>query len=178
MSSTFVPSEIESSEETTEFELLSAASTRGVELLNRNVFLVKEHVGLFRASSNYDIYDPETGEVILHCREPNLGLLTKLLRFTDYKRMMPFNVHITTPSGEPVLRISRGISLFLSNVRVFDARETFIGGFKQKFFSIGGKFAVVDSQEEVVCELKGKWSGWNFQFHANGHELARVTKEW
>ena len=57
------------------------------DVLNRNVFLVKEHVGMFKAASNYDIYDPETGGVILECREEKLGILTKILRFTDYKRM-------------------------------------------------------------------------------------------
>lgn len=81
--------------------------TRSV--LDRDVFLVKEHAGLFKASSNYDVFDPETGEVILECREPKLGWLTRILRFTDYKRMTPFDVHLTTPAGEPVVRVSRGI---------------------------------------------------------------------
>ena len=39
-------------------------------VLNNNLFLVKEHVGLFKAANNFDIYDPESGYVILHCREP------------------------------------------------------------------------------------------------------------
>ena len=55
------------------------------ELVNSNLFLVKEHVGLFKAANNYDIYDPASGEMIMQCREPSLGLLTKLLRFTDFK---------------------------------------------------------------------------------------------
>ncbi|MFC1758358.1 RNAase, partial [Planctomycetota bacterium] len=33
-------------------------------VLNRNTFLVKEHVGMFKAASNYDVFDPETGEMI------------------------------------------------------------------------------------------------------------------
>jgi hypothetical protein len=40
--------------------------------LNNNLFLVKEHVGLFKAANNFDIYDPQTGQVILHCREHDL----------------------------------------------------------------------------------------------------------
>ena len=38
--------------------------------INKNLFLVKEHVGLFKAASNYDIHDPETGEVIMECTMP------------------------------------------------------------------------------------------------------------
>ena len=32
------------------------------QILNMNRFLVKEHVGVFKAANNYDIYDPETGK--------------------------------------------------------------------------------------------------------------------
>ena len=77
--------------------------------LDRNLFFVREHVGMFKAANNYDILDPDTGEEILHCREPELGSFTKLLRFTDYKRMTPFDVRITTPDGQPVFQVTRGI---------------------------------------------------------------------
>ncbi len=147
-------------------------------LLNRNLFLVKEHVGMFKAANNYDVFDPETGNEILQCREPSLGFMTKILRFTDYKRMTPFDVEVTTPSGEQVLRIQRGISLFLSKVAVFDENDEPIGGFKQKLFSIGGAFRVLDEEDQPVCELKGKWTSWEFRFERNGKELARVTKKW
>lgn len=38
-------------------------------ILEKNLYLFKEHVGLFKASNNYDIYDPESKSVILNCRE-------------------------------------------------------------------------------------------------------------
>ena len=50
------------------------------EVLNRNLYFVKEHIGLFKAANNYDILDPTTGQVILECREPKLGPFTKLFR--------------------------------------------------------------------------------------------------
>ena len=148
------------------------------DVLDRNIFLIKEHVGFWKASNSYDIYDPETGEIILHCREPKLGVFTKLLRFTDYKRMTPFDVHITTPTGELLVQVSRGVSVFLSRVQVNDAQGQLLGGFKQKFFSVGGSFSVLNAQDEPVCELKGKWSGWDFRFLSGGEEMARVTKKW
>jgi uncharacterized protein YxjI len=149
------------------------------EALNGDVFLVKEHVGMFKAANNFDIFDAESGEVILHCREPNLGFLTKMLRFTDYKRMTPFRVAITTPSGEMVCQVTRGISIFLSKVDVLDEDGMRIGGFKQKLFSLGGAFRVLNSSDEPVCELKGKWTGWDFRFLTpEGQELAHVAKKW
>lgn len=147
-------------------------------ILNRNLYLVKEHVGLFKAASNYDVYDPATGQLVMECREPHLGFFTKLLRFSDYKRMTPFDVHVTTPDGENVLRVQRGISIFLSHVDVMDEDHDRVGGFKQKLFSLGGAFQVLGESGQALCELKGKWTGWNFKFTHEGHELAEVTKKW
>ena len=146
--------------------------------LDRNIFFVREHVGMFKAANNFDVLDPETGQEIIHCREDNLGAFTKLLRFTDYKRMTPFEVELRTPAGERLITVRRGISIFLSKVEVFDETNQLIGGFKQKFFSIGGAFRVLDPDDNEVCALKGKWTGWDFKFLAGETELARVTKKW
>ncbi len=146
--------------------------------LSRDLFLVKEHVGLFKAANNFDVFDPETGKEILHCREDRLGMLTRMLRFTDYKRMTPFDIEIRTPDGESVVHIRRGISLFLSKVDVYDEHEQRIGGFKQKLLSIGGAFSVLDENDRPLCELKGKWTSWEFSFLAGGTELAKVSKKW
>lgn len=147
--------------------------------LNRNTFFVKEHTAIFKAASNFDIYDPETKQIILNCREENLGFFTKMLRFTEYKRMTPFNIEIKTPTGEKVLTVRRGVSLILSTVEVLDENEIVIGKFKQKFWSIGGKFEVLDASERPLCMLKGKWTSWDFRFVSNdGKEFATVSKKW
>ena len=148
------------------------------DVLGKNLFLVKEHVGMFKAANNFDIYDPETNQVVMHCREDKLGFFTKMLRFTDYKRMTPFDVVIREPGGQQLVRISRGVSLFLSKVKVYDHDDLEIGGFQQKFFSIGGKFEVCDRSGNSLCTLKGKWTGWDFRFLAGDEELAHVTKKW
>jgi uncharacterized protein YxjI len=148
------------------------------EVLNKHVFLVKEHVGMFKAANNYDIYDPETGTIIMECREEGLGLLTKLLRFTDFKRMTPFDIQIRTAGGDQVVRVTRGVAFILSKVKVLDEHDQLVGGFQQKFFSIGGAFNVHDAEDNQICELKGKWTGWNFRFMAGDMEFAHVTKKW
>ena len=132
--------------------------------INNNLFLVKEHVGMFKAANNFDIYDPSTGSIVMECREPELGFITKLLRFTEYKRMTPFDIQIKTPDGQLIVSIQRGISLFLSKVTVSDHNGNVIGGFEQKLFSIGGKFDVLDKDQQVICKLEGKWTGWDFYF--------------
>lgn len=80
-------------------------------ILEQNLYFIKEHVGMFKAANNFDIYNPESQEVIMNCREENLGFFTKLFRFTGYKRMTPFNIVIKSNSGDKVLTIKRGLSL-------------------------------------------------------------------
>ncbi len=148
-------------------------------VLQGNMFFVKEHVGLLKAANNYDVLDPDTKQVLMECREPSLGMITKILRFTDYKRMTPFDVRITTPDGRQVVRVKRGVSIFLSKVEVLDDKDQVVGGFQQKFFSIGGKFDVLNAAGAPVCTLQGKWTAWDFKFVApNGQELAHVAKKW
>jgi uncharacterized protein YxjI len=143
-----------------------------------NQMLVKEHLGLFKSASNYDVYDLHSGEKLLQCREPHLGWLTKAFRFTDYRRNTPFDVHVTDDEGNLVVQVKRGISIFLSKVDVLDGSGVRLGGFSQKLFSIGGAFKVLDNAGNEVCQLKGKWTSWDFQFLAQGVQLARVTKKW
>ncbi len=149
------------------------------QTLNRNLFFVKEHVGFFKAANNYDVLDPETGEIILECREEKLGFFTKLMRFSDLKRATRFDIQVRTGEGQTVVRIKRGFSLFRSKVDVLDENDQRIGGFKQKLLSIGGAFTVLDDMDRPICTLKGKWTGWDFRFlDLDGAELAHVTKKW
>src|SRR4029453_13606949 len=147
-------------------------------VLQRNVYFVKEHVGFFKAANNYDILDPQTQQVILNCREERLGFFTKMFRFTNYKRLTPFEVIIRTPDGQPVLCVRRGIALFMSQVDVLDEREQRVGGFAQKFFSFTDKVTVLGENNQPLCVLKGNWTSWDFAFMAGDQELARVSKQW
>jgi uncharacterized protein YxjI len=146
--------------------------------LQRNMYFVKEHTGLFKAANNYDVLDPQTSQIVLLCREDDLGFFTKLLRFTDYKRMTPFDVRIKSPDGVTLVRVTRGVSFFMSHVKVLDEHDRVVGGFKQKFFSIGGRFTVLDAQDQPVCTLQGNWTGWDFKFVAGTTVLAQVSKKW
>ena len=83
-----------------------------------------------------------------------------------------------TVDGQRICRIERGISIFLSRVKVFDENDTYLGGFQQKFFSIGGKFDILDVEGNPMCSLKGKWTGWDFNFEHEGRRLAHVSKKW
>jgi len=140
--------------------------------------LIKEHLGIFKAANNYDVFDLAEGQLLMKCREPDLKIITKILRFTDFKRMTPFRVVITDELDRTLVEVRRGVALFLSKVEVFDGDGRKLGSFQQKFFSLGGKFKVLDANEQEVCMLQGKWTGWNFRFMRGEEQLAHVTKKW
>lgn len=147
-------------------------------VLDHNLFLVKEHLGVFKAANNYDIYDPATGAIVIHCREDHLSGFTKLMRFSKQKNNTPFDVRFATPEGEDLLRVSRGWAWIRSNVSVRDPGDNLLGTFRQRLLSIGGRFDVHGPDEQLLCSLQGKWTSWEFRFMAGDTEFARVTKKW
>lgn len=147
-------------------------------ILNQNLFFVKEHVAMFKASNNYDILNPDTEQIILNCREEKPGFFTRILRFTNFKTSTPFHIEIKTLKGEKVLTIKKGVSFFLSTVNVFDENEKLIGKFKQKLFSLKGRFDVFDAMDNHMCSLKSELISWDYQFIKNDVELALISKKW
>ena len=148
-------------------------------ILEKNLYLFKEHVGLLKASNNYDIYDPESKDVILHCREKNLNPAYKIVRmfFQDFKRMTPFEIEISRLDGKKILKVKKVFSLFLSKIQVFDENDNLVGIFKQRL-SFNTNFDMLDKREKLVCNLKGNFIGWNFKFLRGDTEVGLVTKKW
>ena len=44
--------------------------------------------------------------------------------------------------------------------------------------SLGGAFRVLNADDQELCMLKGKWTGWEFRFVKDNREFASVTKKW
>ena len=148
-------------------------------ILEKNLYLFKEHLGLIKAHNNYDIYDPKSKEMILHCREINLNIFYKIVRifFRDYKRMTPFEIEVRGLSGKKILKVKKGLTLFLSKIQVFDENDNIVGIFKQRL-SFKSNFDMLDKREKLVCKLKGNIIGWNFKFLKGDTEVGLVTKKW
>jgi uncharacterized protein YxjI len=149
------------------------------KILENNLYFIKEHLGTLKAANNYDIYEPKTNQLLLVCREENLGFFTKLFRFTGWKTKTPFDVEIKTPEGKRIIRVKRGFSLFVSRVQVFAENDLLVAKFDQKFFSLGGKFTIKNAHDQPVCTLQGEWTSWNFKFISQERgELAWISKKW
>ena len=149
------------------------------KLLNNNFFLIKEHIGLLKAANNYDIYNPETSEMVMICREMQLGVLTKIFRFTKYKIMTPFHVEVMSTREEPIFSVKRGVSIFgFSPVTVFDQNGLEIGQLQRKFRLGGAKIDITDMMNNRLFTLKGNLIGWEFKITNEDVELATISKKW
>ena len=146
----------------------------------KNTFLFKEHVTLFKGSNNYDVYDPQTKEIILHCREKNLTPLYSLLRLfiTELKSITPFEIEISGLDGKKIIKVKKRLSLVLSKIEVFDENDRLIGLIKLKLFPLGNNFEIFDEKGNLVSKLKGSLIGWNFKFVKDENTIATVTKKW
>ncbi len=147
-------------------------------ILTKNQFLVKEHVGMFKAANSYDILDLESQQPLLECREPNLGFFTKMFRFTKYKTQTPFAIEVKDGVGQEVLRLTRGVSFFRSTVQVFDGRQALVGTFRQRVLNFGGKLDVLDADGQIICTVEGKITSFDYRFLRAGEQIALVTKKW
>ncbi len=126
------------------------------KVLSRNIYLVK-HVGKPKLSNDFDIYDPNSSSVIMECRA-DTG--------RDFK--------VTTPDGQPIVRVKRGASLTFSKTIVLDENEQQIGSFKQGFNWVGD-FQILDAEGNLVCRVHPNMSGKDFRFVADKIELAHIT---
>ncbi len=147
-------------------------------MLNLQTYFVREHVGMFKLHEAYDILDPSTGNVMATAVEEASPLRKMLKVFLD-KRMLPFRIELKDPQERTLLVIERGFTFLRSRVRVLDAQGNLLGTFKQRLLSIGGRFDILDNQDNPVAQLRGNLIGWEFRFlDSEDNELGQITKKW
>jgi len=151
----------------------------GNSLLDRKIFLVKEHVTIIKLTDTYDIFDPATGQLIGVAKEEP-PVWAKWLRLAVEKSKLPTAINIYEVEGmPPVASIKRGFTFIRSKIDVIAGDGRKLGYFKSKLLTIGGGFNVFDHADQQIAEVKGNWRGWDFQFlDKSGREIGKVTKKW
>ena len=148
-------------------------------LLQRNSFFIKEHLGMFKLSNNYDVYDSNTKEIILNCREHKASQLTKLFRFDKSTKIFtPFNLKITSSLGSSLLSVKKDWHFSYAKVSVFDEKDKLIGYFKQQniFGGFSGiQFNAYDIKDKFLFKFKGQY---NFKLVNDQEDLGSIVKEW
>jgi len=155
---------------------MAFSSSDSWKILNRNLFFIKNAVKSSEAktSDKLDIYDPETRQLVLECREPELGIITKAARFIGghHDHGTKFDFFARQPGeGQPVLRVSRGnVSLSFGGcaIRLVNHDQEALGTLKKKKFSFGNKYLFSGERGlgqlllEVKSDFLGKTIRWLF----------------
>ena len=149
-------------------------------MLERNRFVVREHVKFLTDRNTYDILDADTGEPVGTAQE-QIGPTVRLLRWFVSKHLMPTRVEVREkPDDSLVFTIRRGGYIFRSRVEVLDSQGELVGSFRSKVLTISGGFRVFDKDGNQFAEVKGRLFGFDYRFVTpDGKvELGRVSKKW
>lgn len=155
------------------------------DVLNRNIFFFKDVVKGREAktSDKLDVYDPESHQILLECREPDIGVLTKIARLCGgrHDKGTAFNLVASIPgSKDQVLRIAGGnatLSFGSPAVKISDHWDSLLGKLKKKSLTLGTKFTFVPEKQgktfilqikagEIFCDDKkvARFSKWDSDF--------------
>ena len=144
-------------------------------------YLIREHVGMFKLTDTYDIFDGASGQQLAVAKEKK-GLLNSIAGLLMNKRNLPTRVDVhegTDVNGPIAFSITRGFSFLRPTVKVLAGDGSLIGMFKSRLLTLGGKFGVYDAAGNEVAMVKGNWVGWDFRFLAsNGTEIGVVSRKW
>jgi hypothetical protein len=105
------------------------------EILQRNRFLIRDQRQWFQTRRVINAVDPETNAQILFGREYAVGPITHLFRLTRYSKSTPFDLQVESAEYEPVLRVSRGTSLFTGVSVIHDEEDEPLASLQLKGFS-------------------------------------------
>jgi uncharacterized protein YxjI len=158
---------------------LATDFARGIAMLDRSRFMIKEQVKIIQTTDTYDIFDPDTEDQIGTAEECP-GKLVALLRWVVSKQYMPTRVEIRRKKDDKLLfYLRRGWYIFRATVKIYDANDELIGWFRSKILTIGGAFQVYDKNDELFAQIKGG-KRWFFDYHLktpDGIEIGSVTKK-
>ena len=149
-------------------------------MLQNNDYLIEELAAPLRAEYGFVVRDKDTGAILLNAGEMPFGRGVRFCRhFALLRRTTPFDIQVRTAEGQDVVRLTRGIPVAVSRVRIAGSDGALIGYLRQRPFSVGGAFDVLDATNAPVCRLQGRPTGREFALLTpDGVELARITKQW
>jgi hypothetical protein len=157
-------------------------------ILNRNLFFVKNAVRASEAktSDKLDVYDPQTGSLLLECREPDIGMLTKLGRLFGgrHDRGTPFNLVALIPDNGPqVLRAARGSATLTFGgpaIAISDHHDELLGSLKRKPMALGRKFNFSPKKDgdSFVLDVKSNFFGGDRELFISEKKVAALARDW
>ncbi len=171
---------------------MTAVGDETCNLVNRELFFVKDVIGWSEAkfSEKFAIYDAVTRDLLVECREPQLGILTKVARIwgkqpmgrVGIDTMAPFNYVVRIPEDGPtLLRVTRGsstLSVGGAPIRILDSKDNLVCRTEKIWMCIGTKYAFLDAHEKLLFMVQINPAKGRAIFVSSGTEVGIVTSHW
>lgn len=140
--------------------------------LNNSLF-VDEKVTIMR--NEYKIYDSQ-GVQIGVCKEKR-SIASMALSMLASKDVMPFRLELSDARGNVIATLSKGVTLFMSTLKMHDARGVHISTVKQKF-GLTPRFEIMGVNGNKLGEIKGDFLAWDFVIYdGNGNNIGAINKK-
>ncbi len=142
-----------------------------------NEFFIDEKVNFLKFENVYRVYN-EKGEHIGMIKQKLTGG-QKILRLLINKKMLPFRFEIRDAKDELQVTLSRGWTFWMSKITVAAPDGMVMGFIQQKFKLFKPNFHITDPQGNLIAEITGDWTAWNFSIKSSdGAEIGRIDKKW
>jgi len=142
-----------------------------------NHYFIDEKVDFFKFENRYLLYDGDGQRIGGIYQKLTAG--QKLLRLLLNKGMLPFMLEIQDEAGVVQATVKRGWTFWMSSIEILDHQGQAIGKIKQQFRLLKSRFRIYDAQEQLVAEINGDWTAWDFVISdAQGQAIGAISKKW
>jgi len=142
-----------------------------------NRYFIDEKVDFFKFENRYLLYDGDGMPIGGIYQKLTAG--QKLLRLLFNKGMLPFMLEIQDEAGVVQATVKRGWTFWMSSIDILDHQGQGIGKIKQQFRLLKSRFRIYDTQEQLVAEINGDWTAWDFVIsNAQGQPIGAIAKKW
>lgn len=148
-------------------------------LRDADVLVFEQRAQLVEVTMEYRVLDAGGNQVGLVRQERQSTAQKFLKALSSNDQLLPVHLVLVDQTGAQVLALSRGTTLFTSNLAVEDAGGTAVGRIVQRNL-IGRIRFDLEAGGTVVGALQGEnWRSWDFRVEdTTGAEVARVTKRY
>lgn len=149
----------------------------GGTIFSEPILVVNQKAKLIELSQHFQVFD-QHGRPIAIVQQSGQSAAKKALRLvTNLDQYFTTHLDVTTPDGQPLLRLTRPRKVFKSTVIVQDPHGQEIGRIVQENM-VGKINFALEANGQKLGAIKGEnWRAWNWRIEDHtGAEVARITK--
>lgn len=146
-------------------------------LFQSSTLIIDQKISNYLKVKGYQVYNEKAdivGRVLRH-----RNLLQNLLKFTEFGSIIPFKLEIQNLDGSTLAYITRGLTLFMSKIKITNSSNQLIGCINQRPAFFKYIFNILDCNNNLVAKIQGNWLAKNFVVKDNnGLIICVIQKKW